>query len=123
MSSGGKNRQDTWPQNVYACCYPAGKLANSKRACQFFDKLAANEECRWELLCPDPYPENLVALYLLDIARQQMNSAQIGKEVSEGIMPAATKEYAERVPGSKLPSDPAERIGTLQKMFASLANR
>jgi len=115
MSRAGKSNNVSWPPNVHSCFYPADKLAGNTRVAEFIGKIDSNNY-HWELLFPEPYPDHLIALYLLDIARKHMDNSELGKEVYSQIEKKAREEYFERA-NQILPQTSSDRIESVRQLF------
>lgn len=78
--------------NAHLCEIPAGQLANDTRMGEFLKGWQRGLP-RWELLLLEPYPENLVAQYLLDVASMELNREL---QVDERLTEDARKEFEAR---------------------------
>lgn len=66
---GGLPDENELPNNCHLCLYPASSLNTNIRVQEFLDNGNNSMVDRdWTLLQPEPYPEYLVASYLLDVA-------------------------------------------------------
>jgi len=119
MSREGKNKNVLWPSNVHSCFYHADELNSNARVAEFIGKINSNNY-HWGLLSPEPYPDHLIALYLLDIARMHMENSELGKEVYSQIVKKATEEYFE-LANQALPQTSSARIESVRQLFHNVS--
>lgn len=94
MSTDPKFARGTdWPKNIHICGYPADRLGEFDRPKKFFDSLP--QKRLWELLIPELFPEELVAVYLFMIACKMEVPLQ-SSTLNQKMWSKAGEQYYER---------------------------
>jgi|GEM_PF-3883449 len=110
--------------NGYLCHIPAKELGQSRKFKEFIEKWKQGDK-KWDLLLLDPCPDNLVALYILDVAAMEsekgdsLNENKRIKEIRDEIIGKARDEFIRlggKIDGSKW-SDINTRKNAVQGLF------
>lgn len=88
-----------------------------------FKKSLAEGDPEWNIFSPHKWPENLVALYLLDIARVKLDDPNIGSDIFNKIVANAKDEYMERMNNRDFPDDASERIKAVRELFVRVVSQ
>lgn len=62
---------------------------------RFVEKLVTTEKADWRVVEPDPYPPNLVALYLLLVAENRASLRELPEHFRTKLTESAMREYEE----------------------------
>lgn len=107
--------------NTHLCEIGALELGQNSKVGEFLVEWK-NGNKKWDLLLLEPFPENLIAMYLLDVAAKELNTDTI--VVEDDICKNAHKEFMDRR-GSKSCdwTDRDIRRGATQELFREISTQ
>jgi len=112
-------QNSTLPERCCSCSVPVGNL-ESDTGFNDFIRSAKTGRIEWEKIFAKPYPEYLLACYLLDITRKELGNPDIGRDIFDDIESKVKEEY-KTLTGHDLGSG-KDRIRAIRDLFASVAS-
>lgn len=71
ISRASITRDNQWPMNIHVCRHSANSFGDNSKVREFVEAYKTDNIKKWELIEPSDYPEELVAWYLVMIAKDK----------------------------------------------------